>query len=50
MLTVLENESFHIDEICRMLNIPPQVGSAALLKMEIKGLVKNLGSGVYCKH
>lgn len=49
VLACLENESKHIDEICRELNRPPAEVSSALLKMEIQGLIKNLNSGVYSK-
>ena len=48
ILDCLENESMHIDEICRKLNINTAVVSGTLLKMEIVGLVQNLGSGTYC--
>ncbi len=49
ILEVLKNENRHIDEIGRMLKLEAAKISAALLKMEINGLVKNLGSGVYCR-
>lgn len=49
ILEVLENETRHLDEIGRMLNYPSSKISAILLKMEISGLVQNLGSGNYCK-
>ncbi|TSC66770.1 MAG: DNA processing protein [Microgenomates group bacterium Gr01-1014_80] len=49
VLEVLENENRHIDEIGRILRMDAAKISAALLKMEINGLVKNLGSGVYCR-
>lgn len=49
VLEVLENESLHIDEIGRVLNLPAAKISALLLKMEITGLVQNLGSGTYCR-
>lgn len=48
ILAVLENETMHLDEIGRMLNYPSSKISAILLKMEISGLVQNLGSGNYC--
>lgn len=48
ILDCLENESMHIDEICRKLNLSASAVSATLLKMEIAGLVQNLGSGTYC--
>lgn len=49
ILDCLENETMHIDEICRRLNLSAAQTSAFLLKMEISGLVQNLGSGTYCK-
>lgn len=49
VLECLGNESLHIDEICRLLNQSAAQTSATLLKMEIVGLVRNLGSGTYCK-
>lgn len=49
VLEVLENESKHVDEICRIVELDVAKTSAALLKMEISGLVRNLGSGIYCK-
>lgn len=48
ILDVLENENKHIDEICRLLGMKAGSVSASLLKMEISGLVQNLGSGTYC--
>lgn len=48
VLQVLENETRHIDEIGRMLNFSSAQISATLLKMEISGLVQNLGGGIYC--
>lgn len=49
ILECLENETLHIDEISRMLNLSAATISANLLKMEIFGLVQNLGSGNYCR-
>lgn len=46
---ILENETRHIDEIGRLLNLPAPKISALLLKMEISGLIQNIGGGVYCK-
>ncbi len=47
ILEVLDNEQLHIDEICRTLNHSIAQVSALLLKMEISGLIKNLGGGIY---
>lgn len=48
IMQCLENESKHIDEICRLLNLSASEVSSNLLKMEIAGFVQNLGSGTYC--
>ncbi len=48
ILNLLQNENMQIDEICRFLNQPTSVVLSTLLKMEITGLIKNLGNGVYC--
>lgn len=45
----LENEEKHVDEICRDLSLPASKVSASLIKMEIKGLIRNLGGGNYAK-
>lgn len=49
ILRVLENETLHIDEIGRVLGFDSAKISGLLLKMEISGLVQNLGSGTYCR-
>ncbi len=49
ILEYLANENKHVDEICRNLNLSASVTNATLLKMEILGLIRNLGGGVYCK-
>lgn len=49
VLEILGNESLHIDDVCRNLKLSASEVSAALLKMEIKGMVQNLGGGTYCK-
>lgn len=45
----LENESKHVDEICRNLKLSASLVSACLIKMEIRGLIKNLGGGNYAR-
>lgn len=45
----LQNTNMHIDEICRQLQFSAAFVSATLLTLEIKGVVKNLGGGLYCK-
>lgn len=49
IINVLENESQHVDEICRNLDLSAANVSASLIKMEIQGLIKNLGGGNYTK-
>jgi DNA processing protein len=46
---VLENEPLHLDEIARILSLDVAEVSARLTVMELKGLVKNMGRGVYKK-
>lgn len=48
ILDILENENRHVDEICRALDLQAALVSATLLKMEIAGLVQNMGGGIYC--
>lgn len=47
VIELLENEPKHIDEISRALKCTISEVSGILLKLEIKGLIKNLGSGIY---
>ena len=47
ILEFLENDSQQIDDICRTLNLGAAEVSGSLLKMEIAGLVRNLGGGTY---
>ncbi len=49
ILDLLENESFHLDEISRSLNLPISKLSGLILKMEINGFIKSLGAGIYAK-
>lgn len=49
ILEKLENENKHIDDLCRELNLSAAIISASLIKMEITGLIKNLGGGNYLK-
>ena len=50
ILAVLENQTLHLDELGRLLNYPAAKISALLLRMEILGLVQNLGSSNYCTY
>lgn len=47
IVELLGAEMHHIDEISRALKLSIPEVSAILLKLEIKGLVKNRGSGMY---
>lgn len=49
VLESLQNENKHVDEVCQELKMPANIVSAAFVKMEIIGLVKNLGAGFYAK-
>ncbi|KKR28108.1 MAG: protecting protein DprA protein [Candidatus Woesebacteria bacterium GW2011_GWA1_39_8] len=47
IIGVLEKETLHLDEIARILDMSVSEISARLTIMELKGLVKSLGNGVY---
>jgi DNA processing protein len=49
IIHLLENDSMHVDEISRQLGIAAGIVAGSLIKMEISGLIRNLGNGVYCK-
>lgn len=49
ILEYLGNEQLQMDEICRNLKMSAATVSGTLLKMEIAGLVQNLGGGTYCR-
>lgn len=49
IIKVLELESLHVDEIARISRLESSQVSARLTIMEMKGLVKSLGQGVYRK-
>lgn len=49
ILSVLEKEPLHTDEIIRLSGLDIGVVSSKLTMMEIKGVVKNLGNGIYKK-
>jgi DNA processing protein len=50
LLGFLDSEPLHLDELVRITSIDTGSISARLTVMEMKGLVKNLGSGVYKKN
>lgn len=47
ILEILKNENLHFDEIARKSRTPISRVGSILTMMEMKGLVKNLGGGVY---
>lgn len=47
LVNALKDEQNHIDELCRKLKKPASDISSLLLKLEIAGIVKNLGGGNY---
>jgi DNA processing protein len=49
LLEFLENESLHLDELVRMSNGKTSEISARLTIMEMKGMVRSLGNGMYKK-
>jgi DNA processing protein len=49
LMGIIENEALHLDELARISGLKVAAVSAKLTVMELKGLVKNLGGGVYKK-
>lgn len=49
LLEILANEPLHLDELARISSLDTPNVSARLTIMELKGLVKNIGGGVYRK-
>jgi DNA processing protein len=47
LLEILENEPLHLDELVRISGRPTPEISARLTIMEMKGMVRNLGKGMY---
>jgi DNA processing protein len=47
IFSILENEKMHIDEISRILKLTVSEVSSVLMMMELKGKIRNLGSGEY---
>ena len=50
LLEILENEPLHLDELVRISGRKTSEISARLTIMEMKGMVKNLGQGIYRKN
>jgi DNA processing protein len=49
LLVILENEPLHLDELVRISGCTTAEISARLTIMEMKGMVKNIGNGIYRK-
>jgi len=49
LVEILENEPLHLDEIVRISGLKAAEVSGKLIVMELKGLVKNIGGGIYKK-
>lgn len=49
ILEILEVEPLHIDEIVRISNLRSDVVFAKLTVMELKGMIRNIGNGIYKK-
>jgi len=49
ILEIIKDESRHVDEIARELRKKVSDVSGVLLKLEILGVVKNLGGGSYVR-
>ena len=49
LLSYLANEPLHLDEISRISSLSVSEVSSRLTVMELKGIVKNLGGGVFKK-
>jgi DNA processing protein len=49
LIEVLGREPLHLDELARITNLKASEVSGKLIVMELKGMVKNIGNGVYKK-
>jgi predicted Rossmann fold nucleotide-binding protein DprA/Smf involved in DNA uptake len=49
ILSVFDGQTKHIDAIAREVKLPIEKVSSALTLMELSGLVKNYGSGIWGK-
>ena len=49
ILSILDKEPIHIDEIIKQSNLDAKIVSPALMMLELKGAIKNSGSGYYIK-
>ena len=49
LLDILASEPLHVDEVARISTLKVDAVSATLTVMELKGIIKNIGNGVYKK-
>jgi len=49
IIDILENEPLHLDELVRISGSKTSEVSARLTIMEMKGMVRNIGGGIYKK-
>jgi len=49
LLTILDKEPLHIDEIVKQSKLEAGVVSSVLIGLELMGIVKNIGGGQYIK-
>jgi DNA processing protein len=50
LIDILENEPLHLDELVRISGVETSEVSARLTIMEMKGMIRNLGKGMYRKN
>lgn len=50
IITELSKEKKHVDELTRLLGLPPAKIASSLLKLEIEGFVSSEGNGIYVKN
>ena len=49
LVEILEREPLHLDEVARISKLPVDVVLSKLTILELKGIIKNIGNGVYRK-
>ncbi len=47
LLELLENEPRHVDDLCRLADMPAATVTSTLMMLELKGLVRHLGNMTY---
>jgi DNA processing protein len=47
LLALLENESRHVDDLCRLAELPAATVTSVLMMLELKGRVRSLGNMTY---